>query len=310
MNSAGAQQTDDEKKDGCSTCNLEEIETLTCKAKRFGQQASVMNEVAGDLTTYRQQYADARGKYTPARDAAVLDLAAIQAILDETWETIRCRITDTQKECMTQSSTEVFDDIAACSDPPGCHSPCVDSDPGDVETMEDIAKLAADIASRRSNLDDSKVYFAALIAEPDTIATRVAQLKADATTLESDVRAGGDSSQIVSLYARWLILKHWASLDRIGHGFASTAAYLDCLCGVLRCLVSGWTHVAVLEGRKAELECFATGKETACEKKKADTLHAILDLFEECCGPDDSSTTAEPPAQGTTDAGEGAKTGA
>jgi hypothetical protein len=243
-----------------------------------------MNEVAGALTADRQQYGEARQKYTQARDAAGLDLAAIVVILNETWETIGCRVSDSDKACMTEASTEVFDDIAACSEPLGCHSPCVDTDPGDVEALEDIAQLAADIASRRSNLADSQVYFASLISEPDTIAQRVA-----------------------TVYARWVILEHWATLDRIGHGFASTSAYLDCLCDVLKCLVSGWTHVAVLEGRKAELECFASAKEKACAKKKEDTLHAILDLYEECCG-GDSSGKKESPVQEPTDAG--AKAGA
>jgi hypothetical protein len=289
MDTADAQQTDDQGKGNRSNCNLEEIENLTCKAKRFEQQAKVMNEVAGDLQNYRQQYGDARQKYTDARDAAVLDLEAIGEILDVTWDQIRCRLTDPQIECMKQASDAVFEEIAECSDPPGCQSPCDDSET-DPEGYDDIDKLAAEIARRRSNLADSAEYFKSLIAEPDTIKERVAKLKADAEALAKDVTAGSDSSKVPSLYARWLILKYWADLDRIGHGFASVLAYLNCLCGLLKCLVSGWTAVAILEGRKAELECFAKSKATACQKKKEDTLHVILDLYEECCGKNDTPT--------------------
>jgi hypothetical protein len=273
-----------EDKNGCG-CNLEEIEQLACKAKRFEQQAKVMTEVAGNLDTYRQQYEDARQKYTDTRTAAVLDLGEIRTILDGLWEQLRCRLTDDQKACMKDASCEVFSDIAKCSDPPGCHSPCDDSEGPDPESQKDIGALAAEIARRRTNLTDSAAYFKALVQEPDVIKQQVGKLKADAGTLKNDVSAGGDSSKVPSLYASWLIIDYWANLDltHIGHGFKTVAEYLDCLCSVLKCLVSGWTTVAILEGRLAELQCYEDARQKACIKKKSDTLHVIIDLYEECC---------------------------
>jgi uncharacterized small protein (DUF1192 family) len=179
----------------------------------------------------------------------------------------------------------VFEDIEQCSDPPGCHSPCDDSAGPDPETQTDIGALAAEIARRRNNLQDSTAYFTALVGEPDAIKQQAAKLKTDADALAKDVDAGGDGSAVPSLYARWLIIDYWAKndLSRIGRGFQSVAAYLDCLCSVLRCLVSGWTTVAILEGRLAELQCQEDARQKACQKKKDDTLHAVLELYEKCC---------------------------
>ena len=68
-----------------SACDLEEIEHLACKAKRFARQAEVMNEQeVKDLDTYRTQYAEARQKYSDARNDAKAEIDAIWKILKET----------------------------------------------------------------------------------------------------------------------------------------------------------------------------------------------------------------------------------
>ncbi len=278
----------EDKGSGCG-CDLEEIEQLTCQAKRFEQQAKVMNERAGDLQTYRQQYGAARQKYADARAEVLSGINAIDTILENTWEQLRCRLSDSQKSCMKKASDQVFKDITECSDPPGCHSPCDNTDAGDPEKETDIDKLAAEIARRRSNLTDSAEYFKALIAEPENVRARIAKLKADAELLSQDVGTGAGPEKIPELYARWLILKWWTKLERIGHGFTEVSEYLDCLCQVLKCLVSGWTTVAILEGRKAQLVCFAEGKATACTQKKEDTLHVIIDLYSKCCRKNETS---------------------
>jgi hypothetical protein len=300
MNTADQKPTDGEDT-GCTPCNLEEIEQLTCTAKRFGRQAKVMDEVSADLQKYRDQYASARRAYTDARVAAESDLEAIRTILDGLLEQLRCRLTDDEKQCMKDASDEVFGDITECSDPPGCHSPCDDTEGPDPETQTDIAALAAEIARRRANLAESAVYFIALVAEPDTIKQQMASRKADAEALATDISAGGDGTKVPSLCTRWLILDYWADFTRTGHGFGSVTEYLDCVCGVLKCLVSGWTTVAVLEGRKAELECYETARQEACKKKKEDTLDVILERYAECCrgkGGDDSPTQGgDSPAQ-------------
>ena len=127
-------------------------------------------------------------------------------------------------------------------------------------------------------------------------------LTAEATQLATDVEAGGDVDKAVRWYARWLILEKAASMERLGHGFATVAAYTDCLCTVLRCLVSGWTILAVLEGRKAELDCYAQGRTDACEKLKADVLQAVLESYEEClagCEEETTDKTDEPHGEQT-----------
>jgi hypothetical protein len=46
--------------------------------------------------------------------------------------------------------------------------------------------------------------------------------------------------------------------------------------------VPGWMTVAILEGRLAELRCYEDARQKACVKKE-DTLHVIIDLYDECC---------------------------
>jgi len=313
MNTAETQQTESNSNGNRSSCNLEEIEHLTCNAKRFGQQAKVMDEVAADLEKYAEQYGDARKKYSEARAAVVLDLEDIRTTLGRIYEVLRCRLKDDEKDCLKEQAKKVFDDIEACSDAPGCQSPCETNAGPDPETQTDIAAIAAEIARRRNNLTESAAYFVALIGkpdavppqigEPDAVTQQTAKLKADTSLLEKDVTAGSDSNKVPELYARMVILAYWAGVDlddssgdvdltRIGHGFKTVTEYLDCLCGVLKCLVSGWTNVAVLEGRKAQLQCYADAKHKACTEKKKDTLNAILGLYQECCEGD--ATTGQP----------------
>jgi hypothetical protein len=268
---------------GCQTCDLAEIEHMSCTAKKFARQAEVMTEAGPDLETFRTQYDEARGKYADARTAALADLVEIRTVLDELAEQLRCRLKDGQVDCLEEARDKVFHEIDECSGPTGCQSPCDDSDSGGLETSDDIEALAAEIERRRRNLTESAAYFTQLVAEPDDIATRAAELKADAVQLAADVAAGGDAEKAVRWYARWLILDHEAKWERLGRGFASVSAYVDCLCVTLRCVVSGWNVLAILEGRMAELVCYAAAHQIVCDKLKADVLQAVLDAYEECC---------------------------
>ena len=269
-----------------SACDLEEIEHLACKAKRFARQAEVMNEQeVKDLDTYRTQYAEARQKYSDARNDAKAELDAIWKILNEIGEQLKhkCRLKPGQEECLYEAAKKVFAEIDKCSDDQtGCASPCDDTPETDPESYTDATALAAEIARRRTNLADVAARFKQLIGEPDEIKKNVSSLKTKAEELNTAVKAGGDNTKVVSWFARWLILKYWAMPKRAWHGFDSVAAFLDCLCGLLKCLISGWTLVAILEGRKAQLDCEDDAKKKACQKKKDDTLQAILEAYEEC----------------------------
>jgi hypothetical protein len=280
-----------------ATCDPGQIGQLACTAKKYAKQAEVMTEQAvKDLETYRTQFAEARQKYTDARKAAKAELEAIKKILDDlAADQLKCHPSDEQKECIYEAADEVFTEIEACSDDEkGCESPCDDSPGPDPESQTDSTALAAEIARRRANLAATAVRFKELIVESDGIKTRVAELKTKAEALAKDVTAGGDSDKAVSWFARWLIIKYWAAPERVWRGFASVGAYLDCVCGLLKCLVSGWATVALLEGRKAELDCEAEAKAKACQQMKDDTLAAILNAYDECWkSKQESETPAE-----------------
>lgn len=268
---------------GCPTCDLADIDTMACSAKRFARQAEVMNEAAPNLENYRTQYDEARAKYSGARAVALADLTEIETLLSGLAEQLRCRLEDDKIDCLEKSRDEVFGTIDECNGPRGCQSPCDDADAGGLETSKDIEALAAEIERRRRNLAESATYFSALITEPDDIAARVGKLREAASQLKSDVEGGGD--KVAEWYARWLVLNAAARWERLGRGFASVTAYMDCLCSLLRCIVTGWTVLATLEGRKAELDCYEDARKAACDKLKAidDIVQAVLDAYEECC---------------------------
>ena len=46
----------DGKDGGCQPCELESIDGLTCRAKKYEKQAEIMKQVATDLATYKTQY--------------------------------------------------------------------------------------------------------------------------------------------------------------------------------------------------------------------------------------------------------------
>jgi hypothetical protein len=268
---------------GCPTCDLADIDTMACSAKRFARQAEVMNEAATDLDNYRKQYDEARAKYSDARTGADADLTEIATLLSGLGEQLRCRLQDDQISCLEDGRDDVFGKIDECNGPRGCQSPCEDANAGGLENSEDIEALAAEIVRLRRNLAESATYFTALIAEPDDITAQVGKLREAANQLKSDVEGGGD--KVVEWYARWLVLDAAARWERLGRGFTSVTAYMDCLCTLLRCIVSGWTVLATLEGRKAELDCYEDTRKTACDKLKAidDVVRAVLDAYEECC---------------------------
>jgi hypothetical protein len=286
---------------GCAPCDLSEIENLSCTAKKFARQAEVMNEITGKLETWKGQYEAARQKYADATAAAGADLAAVREVLDALAEQLRCRLRDDQKSCLEQACQEVFADLDACAGPRGCQSPCDGSEDGSLITSDDLAKLTAEIERRRRNLTESADYFVKLVAEPDDITRQAAELKAEAVKLASDVAAGGDSEKVIRWYARWLILDTAATPERLGSGFASTSAYLECLCDLLRCLVSGWAFLAQLEGRKAELDCQLKAQQDACDRKRTDTLQAVLDAYESCCRSRDPEPGGTYGGKGTAD---------
>ena len=298
---------DKPQSDQCAPCDLEGIDNLACTAARFQRQAEVINGVAGDLETYRTQYGGAKKAYSTAWDAANAEIATIRTQLDTLYEQLRCRLSDGKRECLETARDDVFADIDECAGPLGCCvGPCEFSDT--ISDTDDVASLTARIQQYRDETTSNTACFIALIAEPDALAARVAAIKSEVTALASDVAGGGDATLVVKWYARWLIADKQLELNRIGNGFTTVAAYMDCLCAALTCVSSGWTVIAVLEGAMAELACKDAAKAKACQQKKDDILDAVLDAYQECCdsGSDDSATSdtpsggkecAEPPAE-------------
>jgi len=287
---------DTPKSGQCAQCDLEGIDNLACTAAKFQKQAEVINDVAADLVTYRDQYTGAKKAYSTAWDAAKTEIATIRTELDSLYDQLHCRLSDDKRECLEKARDTVFGEIDECSGPGGCCvGPCTFDDT--VSDTDDVTSLSARIQQYRDETTSNTACYVALIGEPDALTARVAAVKSEVTSLSSDVAAGGDTSAVVTWYARWLIADKQLEPKRIGDGFTTVADYMDCLCTALTCVSSAWPVIAVLEGAKAQLACQDEAKVKACQQKKDDTLDSILDAYQECC--DSATDGTSTPADGT-----------
>ncbi len=288
----------------CAPCDLEGIDNLACTAARFQRQAEVINGVSADLVTYRTQYGGAKKAYSAAWEAAGSEVSAIRTELDSLYEQLHCRLSDDKRECLEKARDDVFAEIDECTGPLGCCvGPCEFDET--VSESDDVASLTARIQQYRDETISNTGCFVALIGEPVALAARVAETKSEVTALSTDMAGGGDATMVVKWYARWLIADKRLELNRVGNGFTTVAAYMDCLCTALKCVSAAWTVIAVLEGVTAEKACQDAAKAQACQQKREDTLESILDSYQACCDsgdcaapapPSDGKECAEPPA--------------
>jgi hypothetical protein len=265
---------------GCTPCELEGIDGLTCRAKKYEKQAEIMKQVAIDLATYKTQFGEARSAFAEAWEAITAERAEIQRQLDEIYEVLKCRLTPDQKDCLDKAAEDVFEDVDECSPDPGC---CVgecefDDEVGD----DDIAKLTARIEKYRNETAANTACFSALVGEGQTLKDQVAKIKAEVTNLASVITSSTDKTKVPRWYARWLIATYKLDIKRLGHGFDSVKAYSDCLCKALQCIAAGWGAIAVLEGARAEMQCLADAAAAECKRKSESTLESILEAYD-CC---------------------------
>jgi hypothetical protein len=288
---------------GCQPCQLEGIDGLTCRAKKYEKQAEIMTQVAADLATFKTQYGDARKAFAETWESTTAEREEIQRQLDEIYELLECRLTPGQKECLDQAGEDVFSDIDECSPDPGC---CVgecefDDEVGD----DDIAALTARIEKYRRDTEANTACFTSLVGEPQTLIDQVAAIKAEVTALASVITSSSDKTKVPRWYARWLIATYRLDVAHLGHGFKSVTEYSDCLCKALQCIAAGWGAIAVLEGARAEMQCLEDAEAAECKRKSEATLESILEAYECCVDKEEEEEEEEEEEPGESEAAHG-----
>jgi hypothetical protein len=273
--------------ESCGGCDLGAIEDLSCNVKRFQRQAEVAAESLTILTDARAKFGTARADYQAARDATQADVRDAKTQLDETVETLECKIDDSDEECVRRALDKVITAIRECAGEPGCCAGPDDFDSAWECDQEPLSALAGRIDQYRKDVAVSTDCFAALIKEQADLPARAASIKAEVASIAADLCADGNAKDLVRLYVRALVAKWQLKPKQLWKGYNTVNDYVDCLCTSLTNAMHGWEAIAILEGIRAECECKATGKAAACEKKQGDIVAEVLAEYIRCCPPDD-----------------------
>jgi hypothetical protein len=277
--------------DSCSDCDLHAIEELLCTSQRFAKQAEVAAESTALMTAHQAEYSNARAGYQAARDAVQEDLGTIKRKLTDIIDDLECKLDEGVEDCVRESLDKVVVKIRECAGTPGC---CVGSGeftpPADGETA---SQLAGRIDEYRREMDSVEKCFTDLLAEAAAIPARVAELKAEVEAIAAELHADNPNKDLARLYARALIVRWKLRTGQLYKGYKTVNDFMDCLCRALQRALSGWEVIAVLEGRKAELDCQDRGKAAACAKRQSDMIDEVMCLVVDCCPPNEEEEVGD-----------------
>jgi hypothetical protein len=261
----------------CPTCDLSELDALGCEADRITAQAAATAEGLKVLEPHRKEFDAARKVYTDARTAAQKDVDAAKAALDPLLQDLICRLSREKKECLDQAWDDVRQQLLQCLPPIGCPKLDCDFDTSvstDSDHRDTLASLKARVQGFRQRAKEIDDVFVALVGEPAALKARAADYRAQAEALAANAAKDTERKDTANWYAQALVLR-WR-LGRVWMGYQAVAAYVDCLCNVLTCLLKAWKAIAVLEGIAAERACGEKREKDRCALLDAGTVADIL----------------------------------
>jgi chromosome segregation ATPase len=268
-------------KEPCADCDLEEIDSLTCTARKIERQAAVTTESLEVLKPRQEKFEAAKEAYTKAWNTAKADVDAATKKLEQLRKDIGCRLSAEAKECLEKQWEKVKAEIAACGGAkPGCREfDCTFDDT--VKEGETQASLAGRIQVLRQQGAELAAYFDVLIERQTELPEAAADAKTKVETLASEAAADTEDKETLKLYARAIVLQ-WV-LASVWAGFATIQDYLDCLCKTLTCLLKAWKAIVNLEGEKAERKCKEEAEEKRCKALRDDPVEVLLARYAEHC---------------------------
>ncbi|MBA2300996.1 MAG: hypothetical protein H0W08_00015, partial [Acidobacteria bacterium] len=276
----------------CTDCDLGAIEDLACSAKRFQKQADVANGSLAALTEARAKFATARADYQAARDIAQANVRTAKTQLADVLETLRCKIDDSDEDCVKRAFQNVVVAIRACAKEPGCCAGPGDFDPT-WDSDEPLSALVGRIEQYRSDVAVSTDCFAALVKEQTDLPARAAAIKTEVAAIATGLAADSPDKDLVRLFARALVARWQLKQRQVWLGYATVNDYVDCMCTSITNAMKGWEAIAILEGIRAELDCKAAAAAAACEKKQQDIVAEVMAEYVRCCPPDDSDNGSQ-----------------
>ena len=279
-------------KSECPDCHTKLVGADNCKADGIKARADYNEEHRQVLETARTQYETARTTYRKNRTDKALQVEDLRHQAKLLVERVRCQIKQKRVvRCLDECFTEICEELDHCQGPHGCEpADCTfDVTPSTEDDLDArIAEYERRITDLTKRRDSAKTRFDRLVNESTALLTRVDAAKARVDKLASDVAGDPALHDLKALYAEGRVIRRLLREAQIWDGFATTKAYLDCLCEALTCWIDASSAVSRLTGRKAVEDCHKKAVDERCTRLTDHTADEVTNLYEQRCGqPDD-----------------------
>jgi hypothetical protein len=255
-------------------CDPDVLDDFACAAKGIAAQAAYNADHLQALDTARTQYNGARKAYGASGDAARPLVREAEKQLSKIIEQVECLIDDARVVRRLRHAFErVEDRLEQCGDQSGCY--CRTDCDYDAEVRdsapEDLASRIADIERRTKEAEDC---FADLIQEPTKLTGRLTAVQAEVADVATKIGGNPETTDFTRLYAAALVARR--HLSAVWRGFADVNAYIDCICGLLTCMLKGHAAIAELKRQDAVYQCHRDTEVAACTRLRTNTVDEVI----------------------------------
>ena len=279
----------------CPDCRPGALDPLRCRAE--GVKAEAAYDEQHKDGPNPDQYEAARLQYGQARHKAKPTVEKVDEDLARITNELRCLIDDSETvECLDDAWLEVEERLEVCAPQLGC---CVD-DEGDFDTDVSgcgIEIVKARIAEYEHRTEVAEACFTKLLAEPEALAKRVADLEAEVAGIMAcpgGTAAAGQEGQTAATepkkpadhkrqYAAALVAR-W-HFEEVWWGFDHPHDYVDCLCRALRISLRGRAALSRLHGELAVRMCRQKARHDRCEHLRQHIVDGIIEEYVRRCHP-------------------------
>ncbi|RZT17518.1 hypothetical protein EV649_5065 [Kribbella sp. VKM Ac-2569] len=260
-------------------CDPSSIDDLVCRAKGVAAQATYNATYQPAVEQAQKDYDTARKAYRERRHEAALAVQDMKHQIKHLVERIRCLIEqDRVVRCLDDAFDEVSEQLDCCE---GCYGCCVEDYNYDSTPPTKYRDLVRRIEKYQREADKAKACFATLVGEPAALAKRVVDAKAAIDKVNADLAKDPATVDLKRVYAEARVADRM--LSRIWHGFADSAAFVDCLCRALTSWSTGAEVISVLTGARAVEECKRDAAKTWCDALLANPVDEILAGYDRLC---------------------------
>ena len=248
----------------CEGCDLDEIDALTCTAKRIQKQSEATNESLKILDPRRDAFKAAKNAYTTAWAAAKADVDAATAKLTPLKKELACRLPEHSRQCLVLRSGRRSRSRSAHAKANMAVAVSTAISTSQSARPTPRATLSGRISELRQKATELDTYFGDLVDEQTELPANAAAAKKLVDTLAADAAADTGEKGLGQALRPCGSgrVDYRQSLGRLHQ----RPNYLDCLCQILTCLLRAWKAIVVLEGAQAELSCKDGAKRSAATR--------------------------------------------